>query len=102
MTEIVNKTVTKAEIIEEVSLAVGLTKVETEAILNGFISKITKSLEEKRRVEIRGFGTFGIKKRDPRKARNPGTGEVVFLPKRFVPVFKPSSLLKKNINDLME
>ncbi len=99
MIELKTKTVTKAEIIEEVSSAIGLTKVETEAILNAVISKITKSLESKRRVEIRGFGTFGIKKRDPRKARNPGTGEVVFLPERYVPVFKPSSLLKKNIND---
>ena len=99
MIELENKTVTKAEIIEEVSSAIGLTKVETEAILNAVISKIRKSLEGKRRVEIRGFGTFGIKKREPRKARNPGTGEVVFLPERYVPVFKPSSLLKKNIND---
>ena len=99
MIELKNKTVTKAEIIQEVSSAIGLTKLETEAILNAVISKITKSLESKRRVEIRGFGTFGIKKREPRKARNPGTGEVVFLPERYVPVFKPSSLLKKNIND---
>ena len=99
MIELENKTVTKAEIIEEVSSAIGLTKVETEAILNAVISKIRKSLELKRRVEIRGFGTFGIKKREPRKARNPGTGEIVFLPERYVPVFKPSSLLKKNIND---
>ena len=78
MIELKNKTVTKAEIIQEVSSAIGLTKLETEAILNAVISKITKSLESKRRVEIRGFGTFGIKKREPRKARNPGTGEVVF------------------------
>ena len=99
MIELKNRTVTKAEIIQEVSSAIGLTKLETEAILNAVISKITKSLESKRRVEIRGFGTFGIKKREPRKARNPGTGEVVFLPERYVPVFKPSSLLKKNIND---
>ncbi len=99
MIELENKTVTKAEIIEEVSSAIGLTKVETEAILNAVISKIRNSLELKRRVEIRGFGTFGIKKREPRKARNPGTGEIVFLPERYVPVFKPSSLLKKNIND---
>ena len=99
MIELKNKTVTKAEIIQEVSSAIGLTKLETEAILNAVISKITKSLESKRRVEIRGFGTFGIKKREPRKARNPGTGEVVFLPERYVPVFKPSSLLNKNIND---
>ena len=97
------KTVTKAEIVEEVSQATGLTKVETETVMNGIMSTITTALKNERRVELRGFGTFGVKRRDPRKARNPGTGETVFLPERYVPTFKPSGLLRKNVNNaLME
>ena len=97
------KTVTKAEIVEEVSRATGLTKVETEAVMNGIMSTIISALKNERRVELRGFGTFGVKRRDPRKARNPGTGETVFLPERYVPTFKPSGLLRKNVNNaLME
>ena len=85
MIELENKTVTKAEIIEEVSSAIGLTKVETEAILNAVISKIRKSLELKRRVEIRGFGSFALHYREPRKARNPKTGVAVDLLGKYVP-----------------
>ena len=97
------KTVTKAEIVDEVSRATGLTKVETETVMNGIMSTITSALESERRGELRGFGTFGVKRRDPRKARNPGTGETVFLPERYVPTFKPSGLLRKNVNNaLME
>ena len=75
---------------EEVSRATGLTKVETETVMNGIMNTIISALENERRVELRGFGTFGVKRRDPRKARNPGTGETVILPERYVPSFKPS------------
>ena len=52
-------------------------------------------------VYLRGFGTFGIKHRMPKKARNPGTGEPVYLPERFVPTFKPSKLMRHKVNDLI-
>ena len=76
-----------------------LTKSQITIAIEVILDSIVESVALDEKVEIRGFGTFGIKKREPRKARNPGTGEVVFLPERYVPVFKPSSLLKKNIND---
>ena len=98
MNKIEGKTVTKADIVDRVSSATGLTKVETETVMNGIMNTITSALENCRRVELRGFGTFGVKKRDPRKARNPGTGETVYLPERYVPTFKPSGLLRKNVN----
>tara|TARA_B100000029_G_scaffold56622_1_gene51253 strand:- start:2675 stop:2986 length:312 start_codon:yes stop_codon:yes gene_type:complete len=103
MENIGGKTVTKADIVEQVSRGTGLTKIETETVMNGIMNTISSALENNTRVELRGFGTFGVKKRDPRKARNPGTGETVYLPERYVPTFKPSELLKKNINKaLME
>ena len=92
---------TKQNIIDIVSDATGLTKVETEAVMNGVMKTIIDSLAENERVELRGFGTFGVKHRMPKKARNPGTGEPVYLPERFVPTFKPSKLMRSRVNDLI-
>jgi len=87
--------VTKADIVDIVAEATGLTKVETEAVIDGFLSTIKNSLQEGERVEFRGFGSFSVKKRMPKKARNPGTGEVIYLPERYVPTFKASKILKE-------
>ena len=92
---------TKADIIDQVASATGLTKVEIEAVMGGIITTIISALKQNDRVELRGFGTFGVKRRDPRKARNPGTGEVVYLPERYVPTFKPSRQLRTVINDAL-
>lgn len=86
---------TKADIVDIVAEATGLTKVETETVIDGFLSTIKSSLQEGERVEFRGFGSFSVKKRMPKKARNPGTGEVVYLPERYVPTFKASKILKE-------
>ena len=91
---------TKQDIINDVSSSTGLTKIETEIIMNGVMSTIINSLANNERVELRGFGTFGIKHRMPKKARNPGTGEPVYLPERYVPTFKPSKLMKSKVNNL--
>ena len=93
---------TKQEIVNIVSDATGLTKVETETIMNGVMTTIIDSLASNEKVELRGFGTFGIKHRMPKKARNPGTGEPVFLPERFVPTFKPSKLMRSRVNELIK
>ena len=58
---------TKQEIVNTVSEATGLTKVETEAVMNGVMSTIIESLGKNKRVELRGFGTFGVKYRMPKK-----------------------------------
>ena len=92
---------TKQEIVDIVSNATGLTKVETEAIMNGIMSTIIDSLANNKRVELRGFGTFGIKHRMPKKARNPGTGDPIYLPERYVPTFKPSKLMRSRVNELI-
>ena len=94
-------TMTKQEIVDVVSNATGLTKVETEAIMNGIMSTIIDSLANNKRVELRGFGTFGIKHRMPKKARNPGTGDPIYLPERYVPTFKPSKMMRLRVNELI-
>tara|TARA_B100001996_G_scaffold377744_1_gene360837 strand:+ start:2888 stop:3175 length:288 start_codon:yes stop_codon:yes gene_type:complete len=92
---------TKQEIVDQVSDATGLTKVETETIMNGIMSTIIQSLADNKKVELRGFGTFGVKHRMPKKARNPGTGEAIYLPERYVPTFKPSKLMRSSVNELI-
>tara|TARA_Y100000590_G_C15171247_1_gene807444 strand:+ start:142 stop:429 length:288 start_codon:yes stop_codon:yes gene_type:complete len=92
---------TKQEIVDTVSNATGLTKVETETIMNGIMSTIIESLADNKKVELRGFGTFGIKHRMPKKARNPGTGDPIYLPERYVPTFKPSKLMRSRVNELI-
>jgi len=90
---------TKQNIVDKVSEATGLTKVETEAVMNGIMSTIIESLGRNDRVELRGFGTFGVKHRMPKKARNPGTGEAIYLPERHVPTFKPAKRMRSHVND---
>ncbi|MEC9377292.1 MAG: HU family DNA-binding protein [Candidatus Neomarinimicrobiota bacterium] len=92
---------TKQEIVNAVSEATGLTKVETDTVMNGIMSTIVYSLANNERVELRGFGTFGVKHRMPKKARNPGTGEAIYLPERYVPTFKPSKNMRQRVNELM-
>ena len=66
---------------------------------NGVMTTIIESLGRNERVELRGFGTFGVKHRMPKKARNPGTGEAIFLPERNVPTFKPSKYMRSHVNN---
>ena len=89
---------TKADIIREVSDMTGLTKVEVEAVLEGVIVSISDSLKRGERVDIRGFGSFLVKQRAARNARNPATSEIVKLRERFIPSFKVSKILKEQVN----
>ena len=89
---------TKADIIREVSDMTGLTKVEIEAVFNSIIVNIADSLKQGERVDIRGFGSFLVKQRAARNARNPATSEIVKLKERFIPSFKVSKILKEHVN----
>jgi integration host factor beta subunit len=85
---------TKAEIVEHIAQTTGLTKTDTSLVVEGMIETLKKALIEGDTVEIRGFGTFRIKQRAARRARNPRTGEPVDIPAKYVPTFKPSRELK--------
>ena len=89
----------KQNIVDNVSENTGLTKVEVEVVLNESFSQIINALSKNERIELRGFGTFAVKHRMPKKARNPATGDPVYLAERYVPTFKPSQLMKKSVND---
>ena len=89
---------TKANIVDVIASATGLTKVETEAVVDGFIQTVISALKEGKNIEIRGFGSFKVKRRKGRMARNPRTGEQVQVDEHFVPVFKVSKELKSTVN----
>ena len=94
--------ITKSELVKQLSKTYpNLLKKDLEKFFDIFINEVKLALQNDERVELRGFGTFGIKHRMPKKARNPGTGEPVYLPERFVPTFKPSKLMRSRVNDLI-
>ena len=89
---------TKADIIERISTGTGLTKLETEAVVNGFISIVKSSLLAGERVDFRGFGSFGVQHRAARTARNPRTNQPVHVPASYAPFFKPSKEFRKDVD----
>ncbi|MBP9212397.1 MAG: integration host factor subunit beta [Bacteroidetes bacterium] len=90
---------TKADIVDVIASGTGLTKVETEAVVDGFIQTVIASLRDGKNIEIRGFGSFKVKKRKGRMARNPRTGEQVPVQDHYVPIFKVSKELKSVVNE---
>ncbi len=90
---------TKADIVDVIASGTGLTKVETEAVVDGFIQTVIASLRDGKNIEIRGFGSFKVKKRKGRMARNPRTGEQVPVKDHYVPIFKVSKELKSVVNE---
>ncbi len=93
---------TKAEIIEKIYLDIKVSKKNIHKILDLFVDELKKGLLEDRIVELRGFGTFEIKTRKGRKARNPKTGESVIVHNHGVAVFRPGRELKQKAWPLRE
>ncbi|HQR31525.1 MAG TPA: integration host factor subunit beta [Blastocatellia bacterium] len=89
---------TKAELVEEVSKAAELTKKDSEVIVDEVFKNIIQALNRGDKIELRGFGSFRVRKRDARRGRNPKTGEPVDIPAKSVPYFKPGKELKELIN----
>lgn len=81
---------TKADIVDRIALATGLTKIETEAVVEGFLTTVVEAVSAGERIELRGFGSFRAVERAPRTARNPRTDTPVPVPRRLAPVFKPA------------
>jgi integration host factor alpha subunit len=88
---------TKADIVDQIADRTGLTKKDVADTVDGFLDAVRKALSNGQHIEIRGFGTFKVKDRKSRLARNPRTGEAVPVPPRRVPVFKVSKELKDQV-----
>lgn len=93
---------TKSEIIDKVAEGTGLTKLETEAVINGFLKTVVDALSEGESVELRGFGTFRVKERAPRIGRNPKTGKIVEIDTQYVPHVKLSREVRRVIDEAIK
>ena len=87
----------KTDLIAVVSQAAGLTKKDTERVINAAIDAIAASLVAGEKVQLSGFGTFEVKDREARIGRNPHTKEAIDIPATRVPSFKASQALKDTV-----
>ena len=88
----------KTDLIAAVAQSAGLTKKDTERVVNAAIDAITASLVKGEKVQISGFGTFGVKERQARVGRNPQTKEAIEIPASKAPAFKPTKTLKDAVD----
>ena len=88
---------TKADLVEQVARSVKLTKKDVGVIVDHLLDEVSRALASGQHVEIRGFGSFKVKTRKERLARNPRTGEAVQVPEKQVPYFKASRELRSMI-----
>ncbi len=91
---------TKKEIVKQISEEIGLTQLKTKEIVQKTFDAIIDTLVEERRIELRNFGVFEVKKRAARKARNPRTGERVDVAEKFVVTFKPGKEMEERVLEL--
>ena len=91
---------TKKEIVKTISEEIGLTQLKTKEIVQKTFDAIVETLVDERRIELRNFGVFEVKKRAARKARNPRTGQRVDVPEKFVVTFKPGKEMEEKVRRL--
>ena len=92
-------TITKANLVEKVSNRLGLSKAESQNLVENFFEILSKSLESGEDIKISGFGTFKLKKKSTRPGRNPMTGEVIPVSARIIVKFYASSKFKSMVLD---
>src|SRR6187455_3204536 len=91
---------TKKEIVKTISEEIGLTQLKTKEIVQKTFDAIVETLVEDHRIELRNFGVFEVKRRAARKARNPRTGDKVYVPEKFVVTFKPGKEMEERVREL--
>jgi len=92
--------VTRRKIAQSISQDLGLTQLQAKHVVQKVFDAILDTLVEEERVELRNFGIFQVKRRGPRKARNPRTGEKVFVPEKCVVTFKPGQVMQQRVEAL--
>ncbi|MCK5823005.1 MAG: integration host factor subunit beta [Bacteroidales bacterium] len=92
---------TKADIINEISKNTGIEKVAVQKTVEALMDSVKNSLEEGNNVYLRGFGSFIVKKRAKKTARNISKNTTIIIPEHFIPAFKPAkSFVNKVKNSL--
>jgi DNA-binding protein HU-beta len=88
----------KTDLVNAVVEKTGMTKKDTEQVINEMLQAITGALANGDKVQLHGFGNFEVRDRAARKGRNPQTGEEMDIPASKAPAFKPSQAFKNIIN----
>ncbi|HAN77248.1 MAG TPA: integration host factor subunit beta [Bacteroidales bacterium] len=81
---------TKADIVNEVSKTTGIEKITVQRAVEAFMETVKGSLVKGKNVYLRGFGSFVVKKRATKTARNISKNVTITIPEHFIPAFKPS------------
>ncbi len=90
---------TKSQLIERIShRAPHVPRREVEATVNSIFDTMVQALRKEERIEIRGFGSFAVKVREPREGRNPKTGQKVEVPRRRTPYYTVGKELRDRLN----
>jgi nucleoid DNA-binding protein len=92
--------VTKKEIVKKISEDMSLTQLKTKEIVQRTLDEIIDTLVSEGRIELRNFGVFEVKRRAPRKARNPRTGDKVYVPSKNVVTFKPGKEMEERVRKM--
>lgn len=87
----------KAELARLVAAACGLTIIDAEAVVTAVFDSMAATLARGEKIELRGFGSFRVRQRRPRQARNPKLNVRVDVPAKRVPFFRPSTLVKARL-----
>ena len=95
---VVNSTVTKADIVEKVYETIGFSKKEASELVELVFSELKKTLQSGEKIKISGFGNFVVRGKNERIGRNPQTGEQIKISARRVLTFRPSQVLKAMLN----
>ena len=85
---------TKADLVDEVVRVASLSKRHAEIVVNTLFHSIVEALQKDDKIELRGFGSFRVRRRRSRQGRNPKTGDRVEVPSKRIPYFKPGKELK--------
>jgi nucleoid DNA-binding protein len=92
--------VTKKDIARTIAEGAGIPKIQALEVVQQVFDGIMETLASEGRIELRNFGVFEVKRRKPRKARNPRTGESVSVPERLVVTFKPGQAMEERVRGL--
>ncbi len=88
---------TKKELVLIVAKETGLTQVQVKRVIQRMLHHVVEQLKEGNTIELRNFGVFKVRRRAPRRGRNPKTGQEVPVPEKRVVVFKPGLVMRKDI-----
>ena len=90
-------TLTKKDLVLRIAKHSGITQLHVKRVVHATLQQIVETLKEGQTIELRNFGVFKVKKRAPRRGRNPKTGQEVPVPSKRVVVFKPGLLMRLHL-----